>query len=565
MSSTSGQARTVVTFGTFDVFHVGHLRVIERAAALGERLVVGVSADALNLRKKGREPVFSQAERMEIVGALKVVDERVRRGEPRAQARLHPRARAPTCWSWATTGRAASTSSATSARSSTCPRTPGHLDDRPDREDLRHLTKPVSLVVGVSSGWPRAAPSPPCRVLVAIRDEQRALVVARPAVAERRRRSVRPAPDVDAAEGGRRPAPDALVDRGPGADRRTSPVLAGRARTPSPTPPSRCATCSSRCRGSTAPTRQARGRLPAPARPTVPTTRSGDGYTVPATQRCRDQHLPALGRPDRRRAAGRRWVTDNLRGHERGLVASRSASSATARPSATATAAATASSTSTSRTSAPAASTATARPSAGPAASKWLASGYCVLDNDFAGRSSARPPREPAGDRGPRVLPRDPVRLRLRRGPWLMEATATWMEERVADDVNDNRQYLPHGQVGRPGQSLDRFDRGGFNQYGNWAFFEYLSSRYGARSSARSGTRPTSSRAPGQVLHGRGQERPGPARRLREGVSRLHRRQRRPRAHLRRGPGLGRRAGRQELESSPTAGRGSSGTAADRP
>jgi choline-phosphate cytidylyltransferase len=67
--------RTVLTFGTFDVFHVGHLRVIERAAALGDRLVVGVSADALNLRKKGREPVFSQSERMEIVAALKVVDE----------------------------------------------------------------------------------------------------------------------------------------------------------------------------------------------------------------------------------------------------------------------------------------------------------------------------------------------------------------------------------------------------------------------------------------------------------------------------------------------------------
>ena len=68
-------SRTVVTFGTFDVFHVGHLRVIERAAALGDRLVVGVSADELNLRKKGREPVFSQAERMEIVAALKMVDE----------------------------------------------------------------------------------------------------------------------------------------------------------------------------------------------------------------------------------------------------------------------------------------------------------------------------------------------------------------------------------------------------------------------------------------------------------------------------------------------------------
>ena len=67
--------RTVITFGTFDVFHVGHLRVIERAAALGDRLVVGVSADALNLRKKGREPVFTQAERLEIVAALRMVDE----------------------------------------------------------------------------------------------------------------------------------------------------------------------------------------------------------------------------------------------------------------------------------------------------------------------------------------------------------------------------------------------------------------------------------------------------------------------------------------------------------
>lgn len=67
--------RTVITFGTFDVFHVGHVRILERAAALGDRLVVGVSADALNVRKKGRAPVFSQDERLEIVSALRVVDE----------------------------------------------------------------------------------------------------------------------------------------------------------------------------------------------------------------------------------------------------------------------------------------------------------------------------------------------------------------------------------------------------------------------------------------------------------------------------------------------------------
>ena len=74
MSGTT-TGRTVLTFGTFDVFHVGHLRVIERAAALGDRLVVGVSADALNISKKGRAPVFSESERLAIVGALRHVDE----------------------------------------------------------------------------------------------------------------------------------------------------------------------------------------------------------------------------------------------------------------------------------------------------------------------------------------------------------------------------------------------------------------------------------------------------------------------------------------------------------
>jgi glycerol-3-phosphate cytidylyltransferase len=67
--------RTVITFGTFDVFHVGHIRVLQRAAALGDRLVVGVSADALNIAKKGRAPVYTQEERMEIVASLRVVDE----------------------------------------------------------------------------------------------------------------------------------------------------------------------------------------------------------------------------------------------------------------------------------------------------------------------------------------------------------------------------------------------------------------------------------------------------------------------------------------------------------
>lgn len=66
---------SIITFGTFDVLHVGHLRILERAAALGDRLIVGVSSDALNIAKKGRAPVFPQEERMRLVAALRCVDD----------------------------------------------------------------------------------------------------------------------------------------------------------------------------------------------------------------------------------------------------------------------------------------------------------------------------------------------------------------------------------------------------------------------------------------------------------------------------------------------------------
>lgn len=65
----------VITFGTFDIFHLGHLRILQRAKELGDFLIVGVSTDELNRRKKGRSPVYSYAERGEILGALRVVDQ----------------------------------------------------------------------------------------------------------------------------------------------------------------------------------------------------------------------------------------------------------------------------------------------------------------------------------------------------------------------------------------------------------------------------------------------------------------------------------------------------------
>ena len=60
----------------------------------------------------------------------------------------------------------------------------------------------------------------------------------------------------------------------------------------------------------------------------------------------------------------------------------------------------------------------------------------------------------------------------------MMESTATWMEERVADDIDDNRQYLQYSQLKSPFVPLDAFSSTYGFQYGNWIFWEYLSQAY---------------------------------------------------------------------------------------
>ena len=64
-----------LTFGTFDVFHYGHLRILERSRELCDHLTVGVSSDELNASKKGRPPYYSLTERLGIIGALRMVDD----------------------------------------------------------------------------------------------------------------------------------------------------------------------------------------------------------------------------------------------------------------------------------------------------------------------------------------------------------------------------------------------------------------------------------------------------------------------------------------------------------
>lgn len=110
-----------------------------------------------------------------------------------------------------------------------------------------------------------------------------------------------------------------------------------------------------------------------------------------------------------------------------------------------------------------------------------LASGYCVLDNDFSrDQFSTKPLNALKVTAAHEFFHAVQFAYDYREDPWLMEATATWVEERYADDINDNRQYLRDGQVERTYAPLDTFDQASSIQYGNWAFFEYLGLRFGS-------------------------------------------------------------------------------------
>lgn len=66
----------VITFGTFDCFHVGHLRIFSRIKKKypSSTLIVGISSDELNYDKKGRYPVIPLQQRMEIIKSIRHVD-----------------------------------------------------------------------------------------------------------------------------------------------------------------------------------------------------------------------------------------------------------------------------------------------------------------------------------------------------------------------------------------------------------------------------------------------------------------------------------------------------------
>lgn len=65
--------KVIITYGTFDMFHIGHLRLLQRLKELGDKLIVGVSTDEFN-QLKGKKTLIPYDQRAEIVAGLSVVD-----------------------------------------------------------------------------------------------------------------------------------------------------------------------------------------------------------------------------------------------------------------------------------------------------------------------------------------------------------------------------------------------------------------------------------------------------------------------------------------------------------
>ena len=68
----------VFTSGSFDLFHIGHLNILERSAALGDELIVGVSTDELIQHYKGMPPIIPFEQRFRIISSLKCVTKAVK-------------------------------------------------------------------------------------------------------------------------------------------------------------------------------------------------------------------------------------------------------------------------------------------------------------------------------------------------------------------------------------------------------------------------------------------------------------------------------------------------------
>ena len=65
--------KIIITYGTFDTFHYGHLEILRRAKGLGDYLIVGLSTDEFN-KTKGKKSMFNYEKRKQWLESIKFID-----------------------------------------------------------------------------------------------------------------------------------------------------------------------------------------------------------------------------------------------------------------------------------------------------------------------------------------------------------------------------------------------------------------------------------------------------------------------------------------------------------
>ena len=66
--------KKVITYGTYDLLHYGHINLLRRAKALGDYLIVALSTDEFNREQKGKKCYFSYEQRKQLLEAIRYVD-----------------------------------------------------------------------------------------------------------------------------------------------------------------------------------------------------------------------------------------------------------------------------------------------------------------------------------------------------------------------------------------------------------------------------------------------------------------------------------------------------------
>ena len=110
----------------------------------------------------------------------------------------------------------------------------------------------------------------------------------------------------------------------------------------------------------------------------------------------------------------------------------------------------------------------------------FTASAYCVVDNNFTEPvfQNHTPIQNLKVTLAHEFFHAVQFAYDIGEDTWLMEGTATWMEDQVYDSINDNRQYLQNSQLKYPWIPLDHSARCCF-QYGSWIWFRFLSETMG--------------------------------------------------------------------------------------